>query len=231
MNASPTLAALAAALSRAQGCITGAKRDADNPFFKSKYADLASCWDAIRGPFSEQGLAIVQFPKPGQGGDSPSVLIETILMHESGEWLSDTLEVPVTKNDAQGVGSAITYGRRYGLCAAAGVAPEDDDGNAAAGRKSEKSEPPKERAKPLPKTEVAGLRSSAFVLLQQMVSQGIIGPELLSPTAEGSMAREALRSELLGSGPWDKENAKDWLKWVKALENLREMNRPPDDAA
>jgi hypothetical protein len=229
MNASPSIAALAAALSKAQGAISGAKRDADNPFFKSKYADLASCWEAIRDPFAKNGLSLVQFPKPGTA-DPPSVLIETILMHESGEWLADTLEIPVTKNDAQGVGSAITYGRRYGLCAAAGVAPEDDDANAAVGQRKA-PEPPKERAKPLPKTGIDGLRAGAFATMQQMVAQGVLGSELLAPTPEGSLAREALRQELLGSGPWDKASEKDWRAWVKALENLREMNRPPDDAA
>jgi hypothetical protein len=125
---SESIAQLSAALSKAQGLILGAKKDAANPFFKSKYADLASVWEAIRGPLSANGLSIMQFPRSTDAG----VEVETVLSHESGEWVSESLALPVAKADAQGIGSAITYARRYGLQAVAGVAPEDDDGNAAA---------------------------------------------------------------------------------------------------
>ena len=129
MNRSEQIGELAAALAKAQGQMTGAKKDSDNPFFKSKYADLASVVDAIREPFAENGLAYVQAPCPTEGD---RVEVETVLMHSSGQWVSSTVEVPVTKQDAQGYGSALTYARRYGLQAIAGVAAEDDDGNAAA---------------------------------------------------------------------------------------------------
>lgn len=125
---------LAAALARAQGQMQSAKKDADNPFFRSKYADLASVVDAIRAPFSENGLAFTQIPYPTE---SDSVEIETVLMHASGQWISGRVWVPVAKSDAQGYGSALTYARRYGLQSIAGVAAEDDDGNAAAKAKPE----------------------------------------------------------------------------------------------
>jgi len=137
MNKSEQINELAAALAKAQGQMEGAKKDSDNPFFKSKYADLASVVDAIRGPFAEHGLAYVQAPAPAEGN---WVHVETILMHTSGQWISSTVEVPVTKEDAQGYGSALTYARRYGLQAIAGVAAEDDDGNAAAKAKPRPTE-------------------------------------------------------------------------------------------
>lgn len=125
--ARPSLKNLAAALCKAQADMEGAKKDAKNPHFNSKYADLASVWDAIREPLTKNGLSIVQLPSSMQGG----VEVETILMHTSGESLSSVLAMPASKSDAQGFGSALTYARRYSLMAMVGVAPEDDDGNAA----------------------------------------------------------------------------------------------------
>jgi hypothetical protein len=129
MEKSETLKELATALAKAQGQIKGALKDQSNPFFKSKYADLASVVEAIRGPLTENGLSYVQIAHSLEN----SAAIETIILHSSGEWLScGIMSVPVTKADAQGFGSAATYCRRYSLSAAFGVAPEDDDGNAAA---------------------------------------------------------------------------------------------------
>lgn len=129
MAARPSIADLAAALCKAQAQMEGAKKDAANPHFKSKYADLASVWDAIRAPLTSNGLSVVQLLRSTQGG----VEVETILMHASGQQISDVFAVPASKNDAQGYGSAATYARRYALMAMVGVAPEDDDGNAAVG--------------------------------------------------------------------------------------------------
>lgn len=130
MNSSGTLKELATALSKAQASIKGAKKDTDNPFFKSKYADLASVVEAIREPLSDNGLSYVQIVHDAEN----AAKVETLILHDSGEWLScGPVSVPVSKADAQGFGSAMTYARRYSLSAAFGVAPEDDDGNAAAG--------------------------------------------------------------------------------------------------
>lgn len=129
MNKSESIAALAAAMAKAQGSIKGAIKDSANPFFKSKYADLSSVVEAIREAFSSNGLSYVQRVEPSEAQE---VRVETVILHASGEWLScGFLAVPVSKGDAQGFGSALTYARRYSLSAAAGVAPEDDDGNAA----------------------------------------------------------------------------------------------------
>ena len=132
MNKSESIKHLAIAMCSAQSEMGGAAKGAANPFFKSKYADLSSVVQAIKEPFANHGLSYVQFPVE----DGGRVGIETILMHESGEWLSSSFTVQLTKQDAQGAGSAITYCRRYGLQAVAGIPSEDDDGNAASKSKS-----------------------------------------------------------------------------------------------
>ncbi len=128
MIKSESIKELATALAIAQGQIRGAAKDTENPFFKSKYADLASVWDACRDALSANGLSVIQAARAIESG----VEVETMLMHASGEFVAETLAIPVTKADAQGFGSALTYCRRYGLSAMVGIAPEDDDGNAAA---------------------------------------------------------------------------------------------------
>ena len=126
---SPTIAALAKALSAAQGEVEGAVKGKENPAFRSKYADLAAVWDACREALTKHGLAIVQSPGPCADG---RMEMTTLLAHSSGEWMRGTLTIPLAKVDAQAYGSATTYARRYALAAFVGVAPEDDDGNAAA---------------------------------------------------------------------------------------------------
>lgn len=119
---------LAKALVKAQAAMNHAAKDSKNPHFKSAYSSLASVIDAVRPALSANGLAFVQMLHTADGG----VAVETVLIHESGEQLScGTLFIPATKQDAQGFGSAITYGKRYGLQAALGIASEDDDGTAA----------------------------------------------------------------------------------------------------
>ena len=127
MEKSTTIKCLAEALCKAQGEMGGAAKGKTNPFFKAKYADLSAVIQAIKEPFASNGLSYVQFPIEDQG----RIGIETILMHSSGEWMSQKFTVQLTKQDAQGAGSAITYCRRYGLQAVAGIPSEDDDGNAA----------------------------------------------------------------------------------------------------
>jgi len=127
MNKSDSLKELAGALCKAQEAMGGAAKGKANPFFKSKYADLGAVIQAIKEPFASNGLSYAQFPIENDG----RIGIETILMHSSGEWLSQSFTVQLTKQDAQGAGSAITYCRRYGLQAVAGIPSEDDDGNSA----------------------------------------------------------------------------------------------------
>jgi len=128
LNASENLADLAAALCAVQGELKPAIKQADNPFFKSKYVDLPGVWEAIRPLLAKNGLSVVQTFTAS--ADGPTIV--TTLMHKSGQWVSSELFLKPAKSDPQGVGSAITYGRRYALAAMVGVvADEDDDGNAA----------------------------------------------------------------------------------------------------
>jgi hypothetical protein len=130
MNQSQSIAELAYALAKAQANITGALKDSANPFFKSKYADLASCWDACRKPLTDNGLAVIQTIEAGEG----RAILVTTLCHSSGEWIKSYCPI-LTKDDSpQGQGSGITYARRYALAAMVGLAQIDDDAEAAQGR-------------------------------------------------------------------------------------------------
>jgi hypothetical protein len=151
MQSSETINELAAALSKAQGEITGAAKDSKNPFFNSAYADLSSVKEAMQAPFTKYGLSVVQFPKTDYSGTPEAyewtakrsgetrygvrvfcvVSVVTRLMHSSGQWLEDSVSTMLPNGDPQAVGSAITYMRRYALASVAGVAPEDDDAEAA----------------------------------------------------------------------------------------------------
>lgn len=187
---SPTLGSLAAALAAAQGEMEGAKKDSANPFFKSKYADLASVWDAIRGPLSKNGLAVLQFPRSPTHG---VIEVETMMCHSSGEWVAETLTMPASqwvkdaqtkeaweKFDVQTIGSAITYARRYGLQSVCGVAPEDDDGNAAVGGDAAKAS----------KQAQATLREQADKILTVAVRGGLASLETAWKTLSPAMRQE-----------------------------------------
>lgn len=141
---SDTLGKLALALSKAQGAMENASKDALNPFFSSKYADLASVWGAVRKPLSENELAIIATVIECT---SSKVSVETKMIHSSDEWVATVVTVPITTISkdrekvvvvtAQHIGSALTYCRRYGLQCVTGNAPkDDDDGNAASGKTS-----------------------------------------------------------------------------------------------
>ena len=139
MNKSETVGKLAEALAKAQGIMKPAKMNKVNPFFKSKYADLESVWDSIREPFSKNGLSVIQTTDVLESG---TLIVNTTLLHMSGEWISSSLTLSPTQNTPQGVGSALTYARRYTLSAIAGVcSDEDDDANAASGKDVVKTPP------------------------------------------------------------------------------------------
>lgn len=127
---SETIGKLALALAHAQGQMSAATKDAKNPHFQSRYADLASVWDACRKELAAHEIAVVQIPT----AVGAVVSVETRLLHASGEWIGGTLTVTGKDPGPQSVGSCITYLRRYGLAALVGVAPDDDDAEAAEGR-------------------------------------------------------------------------------------------------
>ena len=138
--------AIASALVKAQREFGPALKSSTNPHFRSKYADLAACIEAVIGSLNNQGIYLMQLTEEHEGG----VKVSTVFIHESGEQMSGgSLFMPATKQDAQGFGSALSYARRYSLMAACGIAPEDDDGNQAT-----KSAPVAQAIKAAPKPQV-----------------------------------------------------------------------------
>lgn len=133
---------LGAALAKAQGQIEGAKKSSSNPFFKSKYADLAECWNTCREALTANEISVIQMPE--EINENGRLNITTMLAHSSGQYISSTLTMTVTKLDPQAIGSAITYGRRYALAAMVGLAQEDDDGEKAMARQEKKDKKPVE---------------------------------------------------------------------------------------
>lgn len=147
---SENLNELATALAKAQAEIKGAIKDATNPHFKSSYADLASIWDACRAPLSKNGLSVTQTMHETEG----RIMVVTTLLHASGQWMRGTLPINAVKQDPQGIGSAITYARRYSLSAMVGVAPDDDDdGEAAVDRSRNAPVPPRTSPPPQPRAQ------------------------------------------------------------------------------
>lgn len=180
---SPEVDKLMEALSKAQGEMDFAVKDSANPFFKSSYADLPSVIRAIKAPLSNHGLAVIQTTEISQSG----VCVKTTLGHSSGQWIRGRLQMRPAKDDPQGIGSAITYARRYALAAIVGVAAdEDDDGNAASGHVQEA--PPKATQKRSdPKTQQPQSREK----------------KKLDPNEMGSLWKETV--EVLGSPERAKE--------------------------
>ena len=136
---SESIGALAAALSKAQADITGALKDSSNPFFKSKYADLASCWDACRKQLAANNLCVIQ--TTDLDDLTNQTVLKTILAHSSGEWVKSITPILTKDNSPQAQGSGITYARRYALAAIVGLAQVDDDAEAAQGRKGFTNDP------------------------------------------------------------------------------------------
>jgi hypothetical protein len=132
MKTSEQINELAKALCKAQSEMTGAEKNSKNPHYKSTYSDLESIINAVSEPFSNNGLCFVQ----GAEFDENRVAVVTRIIHLSGQWIESTTILPPTKNDVQGYGSAITYGKRYGLQSLAGLASIDDDGQAAVKHKA-----------------------------------------------------------------------------------------------
>lgn len=154
---------ISAAFVKAQRAFAPALKTSNNPHFKSKYADLAVCVEAVIDALNSNGIAVIQRPVLCDNG----VTVETVFVHESGETLSGgVLHVPAQKQDAQGYGSALTYARRYCLMAACGIAPEDDDGNAAAAAQAK----PKAQPKPAP---VVNMDDAAVALRESQDTDGL----------------------------------------------------------
>jgi hypothetical protein len=137
-----TMKNIATALVKAQRAFGPALKSSTNPHFRSKYADLSACVEAVIEGLNGAGIALIQRTSM----DDTGVTVETVFVHESGEMMEcGKLHVPASKQDAQGYGSALTYARRYSLMTASGIAPEDDDGNAATRKQAQPASEPNVR--------------------------------------------------------------------------------------
>jgi ERF superfamily len=139
MLTSETIDKIAPAFVKAQASCNGAKKSSNNPHFKSKYADLGAVWDACQSALEGNKLSVLQ--GLGEVIDG-KMQIETMLLHDSGQWIKSLASIPLPKADPQGYGSASTYARRYTLAALMGIVQEDDDGNAASRPQPEKKAEP-----------------------------------------------------------------------------------------
>lgn len=147
------MSAIAAALVKAQKEFGPALKTSSNPHFKSRYADLAACVEAVVEALNNNGIFLMQ---PTHDCDN-GVIVETLFIHESGEQISSgKLHVPASKHDAQGYGSALTYARRYSLMTACGMAPEDDDANAASKPRPPAAKPPTPKEAATPPVKIEG---------------------------------------------------------------------------
>ena len=247
MNHSQSTAKLVEALSKAQKVFKPAIKNAVNPFFKSKYAPLENIWDSCREGLSANGLAVIQ----GTGIDEQGgfLYLETLLAHTSGEWISSICPIRPVKDDPQGLGSAVTYARRYGLAAMVGVVTqgEDDDANAASGH--EQPETPKAPAqikaasqvtpqveKPLPQTGVSTTSVDKPETVAEMDRKGwerlLYGTAILNGMVDGKDDKDRPKVDFKALGHWLKETAGMKTGYVKdlsvdeiklALDKMREM--------
>ena len=164
MNSSPEIKDLATAMAKFQAELKPAIKGNTNPYFKSRYADLQACWDCCREALVKNGLSVVQGSRESNG---EIVTVDTRLMHASGQWIESSLTMKPAKADPQGVGSAVTYARRYALSAILGiVADEDDDGNAATHNEPKKALSVAEKATGAAKVEpLISKESESFLKL------------------------------------------------------------------
>lgn len=184
---------IAAALAKAQAEMGKAIKESTNPAFRSKYADLGNVMDACLPALNRHNIAVIQ----PIVSDVDGRFVKTILIHESGETLECAVPLIVGKNDMQGLGSAITYGRRYGLMSMAGIAPEDDDGNAAA----------------------KNVQSSA---ISQARDDGVLDglPENASPREKAEAYAKAICADFSGKGV--KALDRSWDNWQKHIAKLQD---------
>lgn len=195
-----------AALAAAQMEMGKAIKDSANPAFKSKYADLASVMDACMGALNRNGIAVFQ-PTIDEDGQR---YVKTILAHVAGETLECRVPLIVQKNDMQGYGSAVTYARRYGLMGMAGIAPEDDDGNAAA-----KAAPVVEKPAIRPELQHGEAIRDAW---RDSVLDSL--PEDATPRQKAEAFAKAIAADFQGKGEKALHNA--WARHAKLIERLEQ---------
>lgn len=206
MDDNEKMVKLIVALNKVQKELEPARKESENPFFHSRYADLTSVWNAVRKPLLDHGFAVVQSP---EGGENGTVVVRTILMHEGGGIIEGSLSLTPKDQTPQAVGSCITYGRRYGLSAMVGVCPEDDDAEAAQSRPAPQVTAPK----PQPAAKPSAGKSS----------RGAAGASLgtaVYTTAEYTALRKEYTAKYSG-------DTKQFIKWCEE-QTQSDLKKPGD---
>ena len=220
-NQSPTIGNLVLALSKAQSKFEGAAKSSDNPFFKSKYADLHECIAAAKPWLAENELAVIQTTDTDEKG----IWVITTLGHSSGEWIRGRLLMKPKKDDDQGTGSSITYGRRYTFAAIVALAQKDDDGNASVNTDGSNKDDIKGKGKPQPDQKKADSNRAAVEQWLAYIDNHIKidGPGAVAGLENG-WKRNLLPS--LNKFPADQQNElkiayQDTLKCLKEREGVK----------
>jgi hypothetical protein len=200
---------IAAALAKAQTQMGPALKQSNNPAFRSKYADLGNVIEACLPALNSNGIAVIQ----PIGEDEVGRFVKTVLVHSSGETLECRVPLIIGKNDMQGFGSAVTYARRYGLMAMAGIAPEDDDGNAAA--KAAPRQEPREEVVSTPATAAAdGIREA----WKNAVLDSL--PENATEAQKAEAFADAIIADFKGKGAKALDNA--WNRHERIIQSLEQ---------
>lgn len=233
MKTSPDIDKYAEAMAKAQGEMELASKDSRNPYFDSKYADLAALVSVSREPLAKNGLCSDQDVETVFRGEDQivsGVYVTTTITHASGQWKQFTpIYIPCVKPDAQGIGSAITYGRRYGLAAALGLAAEDDDGNAASGKAAA---PAEKNSAPPKKTDRVGplLTAEQFRVLSEYNAE---------PTGKALVGVLLRQANVTAISHLTEDQATKAITWIKskfeaaqkaaeeAKKNPPDNNQPP----
>jgi len=234
MTHSEQINEIAAALAKAQGKIEGAIKAAENPGFKrgnsaSKYADLSSVWDACREHLAANGISVIQAPRT----EGDTVTVETLLAHSSGQWVRDALSAAAADTRPQAIGSAITYLRRYALASMVGVAPADDDGEAAEGRDTKAGRPAAPtNAGPKPADAAAAVRAAVKdPKVRKAAALGWMTDRFGDPKYRIELARVLgrtfpLDSEVVLQSVRELETLEQWIALAKATDSTENRAHP-----
>ena len=184
MKTSESITKLAPAILQAQKAITFAIKEAVNGHLRNKYADLSSVIEAIKPALNDAGISFIQ---SGTESDDSKLHLVTRLMHESGEWIEDTLVMPLPKQDPQGYGSAMTYARRYALAAITGLYQDDDDGQRSVQAPAQQAAPKKALTQKIADVLIQSLKNKTTTI-QQIEDEYAIKPEQRQRIIDAAMA-------------------------------------------
>jgi len=222
MNQSESIKAIAPALLAAQKAIEKVSKTAENPFFKSKYADLTSVIVAVKKPLNDNDVTFLQAVDLGEVGPC----VETILLHTSGEWISTTTPVYCNKpDDPQAFGKGVTYSKRYGLQALLGLPSEDDDGEAAMARDKAEANPDAETTTTREERAAEDMANEFDVLLKFWAAKFLLNGDAKDPAQKRAFVTWAERKAELKAGHlgktenWDMEMMKKIRGIIKEAGN------------